>query len=119
MATPDEITNSRDTIDSRDIQERIDYLESLEEERGEDEQGELDSLLNLKEEANTSEWDHGVSFISEDYFEDYARQFAEDIGAISRDTQWPATHIDWDSAANEFQIDYTAVDFDGVTYYYR
>ncbi|KKK55784.1 hypothetical protein LCGC14_3071100, partial [marine sediment metagenome] len=44
---------------------------------------------------------------------------AEDIGAIAKDTSWPATSIDWEAAANELLIDYSSVDFDGVTYYFR
>ena len=117
-----EISNTQDTIDSRDIQERIDYLEALgedEEDIDEDEKEELEKLQAFKEEADASEWDFGVAFIHEDYFEDYAREFAEDIGAIGKDTQWPATHIDWDAAANELQMDYSSAKFDGVTYYFR
>lgn len=59
------------------------------------------------------------TMISEDDFEDYARELAEDIGAISRDTQWPATCIDWEYAAHELKMDYSEVEVDGVTYYFR
>lgn len=118
--TTTEITNSLDTTDSRDIEERIDYLESLDEGVIDgDESSELDKLRQLREDADTSEWSFGVAFISEVYFEDYARELAEDIGAIAKDTSWPATSIDWEAAANELLIDYSSVDFDGVTYYFR
>ena len=108
----------RDTLDSRDIQKDIDNLEEIEE-RNEDEQEELDKLQAFKDSVDSSEWDSGITFISEEYFEEYARDFAEDIGTISKDTQWPATHIDWDAAASELLIDYVAVELDGITYYYR
>lgn len=106
--------------DSRDIQTRIDELEALEEEIDEDDKEELKKLLAFKEEVgDDSEWDCGITFIAEDDFEDYARELVEDIGAIGKDTQWPATHIDWEAAANELQMDYTSAELDGTTYYYR
>jgi len=117
--TTTEISNSQDMIDSRDIIERVDYLEGLEDEADEDEKHELELLKALEEDAGTSEWGDGVTLINEDHFEDYAREFAEDIGAISRDTEWPATCIDWEKASNALQMDYSEVDFDGVTYYFR
>ena len=67
---------------------------------------------------DSSGWRHGKTLIRERYFETYARQFAEDVGAISRDDKWPATCIDWEQAAEELKMDYTSADFAGVTYYY-
>ncbi len=63
--------------------------------------------------------DNEPIMIPEDEFEDYARELAEDIGAISKDTQWPATCIDWEQAANELRHDYSEVEVNGVTYLYR
>ncbi|KKK61542.1 hypothetical protein LCGC14_3013290 [marine sediment metagenome] len=125
-----EITNNQDIIDSRDIVERIKELEGegvvpLDEIDQEDEvedaelAEELQHLKALTEEASSSEWSSGVTLISEDYFEDYAREFAEDVGAIDKSYDWPANHIDWERASNELQLDYMGVDFDGVTYYFR
>src|SRR5690349_9754034 len=34
--------------------------------------------------------------ILDDHFEDYAQEFAEDIGAINRDASWPNNCIDWE-----------------------
>lgn len=65
------------------------------------------------------EWSYGVALIREDNFEDYAREFAEDIGAIGRDAAWPCDCIDWEKAASELAMDYTSVDFLGYTYYVR
>ena len=64
-------------------------------------------------------WEDGETLIRESYFEDYAQELADDIGAIPRDVAWPYTCIDWERAARELQYDYTGADFDGVTYYYR
>ena len=106
--------------DSREIQERIDELEALEEDIDAEDKEELESLVAFKEDVgDNSEWDCGITFIDDDDFEDYARELAEDIGAIESDTHWPATCIDWERAADELRIDYSQIELDGVTYLYR
>lgn len=77
------------------------------------------SIVNLEEEIGSKEWAHGLQLIADSYFEEYARELAEDIGAISGDERWPATCIDWEKAAGELQYDYSSVEFDGETYWYR
>ena len=116
-----EITNSDDIIDSRDVIKRIDELEGLDE-RDEDEQEELDKLKALQDEAEgySPDWKYGATLIRESYFTKYAEQLAEDIGNYSsRDVKWPYTCIDWEKAADELKQDYTIVDFDGTDYYIR
>lgn len=80
---------------------------------------EYDAIVNLENEINSREWNSGLQLIADSYFETYAREFAEDIGAISGDERWPATCIDWEKAASELQYDYSSIDFDGETYWYR
>lgn len=81
---------------------------------------ELKSLLALAEEASGSpDWSHGEALIRDSYFEDYARELADDIGAINSDAGWPTCHIDWEAAADALKQDYTSVDFDGVEYWIR
>jgi len=81
-----------------------------------------EELVKLKELADEgeglSDWEHGVALISESYFETYARELADEIGAVQGEG-WPSHCIDWKHAAEELQMDYTAVEFDGVTYYAR
>lgn len=85
-----------------------------------DNQEELNSLRALAEEASGSpDWQYGETLIRESYFQDYAMQLAEDIGAVKGDEGWPLNCIDWEKAARELKYDYFAVDFDGVTYYVR
>ncbi len=86
-----------------------------------DDAAELVALLALKEdgETNTEDWSYGVTFISDDYFETYAQELAEDIGAIDREASWPAYHIDWEAAARDLQQDYTEIDVNGSTYWAR
>jgi len=156
----DEIDNSMDVIDSRDIIARIDELESeqtdfqgsleeakeeleaLDEEATDDEKfekkeavkeaeqalkefnddygEELTALKSIADECEGyGDWSYGETLIREDYFEDYARELAEDIGAIPKDSKWPCTCIDWEQAAEELKVDYTSIEFNGVTYYMR
>lgn len=76
------------------------------------------SIVSLSDEFDSNQWEDGITFVKDSYFEEYAREFAEDIGAISGDERWPATCIDWEKAAGELQMDYSSVEFDGETYWY-
>ena len=124
MAT--DISNNDDVIDSRDVIARIEELESEKEDCKENQeefenQEELDSLIALQDEAEgyAADWKYGEQLIRDSYFEDFARQEAEDLGYIKNDTSWPYTCIDWEQAADELQQDYTSVEFDGETYWIR
>jgi hypothetical protein len=125
------IDNSDDVIDSRDVIARIEELTdertahieagTRDEWDDSDECLELEKLEHLAEEASgyAADWQHGETLIRDSYFETYAREMAEDIGAVSDYAGWPSTCIDWKRAASELQWDYTSVDFDGVTYWVR
>jgi antirestriction protein len=117
------IDNSADIIDSRDIIARIEYLEGLDEEDPEREEtaDELKALLAFQEEAAgyCQDWNYGETLIRDTCFEDYARQLAEDVGAIPDNLRWPCTCIDWERAARELRMDYTSAEFDGATYWFR
>jgi hypothetical protein len=128
MTTATDISKYDDIIDSRDVIARIEELEvSIEYDReagdpvDEEETAELKALLELQEEAEgyAADWKYGEALIRDSYFVDYAQQLAEDIGAINPDASWPNSCIDWERAAKELQMDYTAVEFDGVTYWIR
>ncbi len=115
-----EVNNSLDVIDSRDVIARIEELEA-DEERDEADNEELAALKALADEAAgyAADWEHGETLIRDSYFKEYAMELADDIGAVPREYSWPASCIDWDQAARELQMDYTSVDFDGVTYWVR
>jgi hypothetical protein len=70
-------------------------------------------------ESYAEDWLHGATFIADSYFEEYAQELAEDIGAVNRNVEWPYTCIDWERAARELKSDYTAVEIDGATYWVR
>ena len=63
--------------------------------------------------------EHEPTMIPASDFEEYAQELAEEIGAISHDRQWPNYCIDWERAARELKMDYTSVEVNGTTYYFR
>lgn len=84
---------------------------------------ELDALLALCEELGGEvamrDGDCGP-MIPEDQFEDYARELADDVGAIdTRNYSWPASHVDWEAAAEALASDYTIVTYECTDYYVR
>lgn len=134
------VTNMDNIIDSRDVIARIEELEAEQEalmgdwngaseldkpaefHAWEKEHGEeLDSLCELAAEASkySEGWEYGEILIRDSYFVTYAQELAEDIGAVRPNAVWPNNCIDWERAAWELRMDYTAVDFDGVTYWIR
>ena len=120
------ISNTDDFIDSRDVIERIDELRAGWMATGDtddltpEEAGELAILEALADEGGVSpDWDYGETLIRDSYFREYAQNLASDIGAITDEYSWPASHIDWRAAAAALQQDYFDVDFDGVRYWIR
>lgn len=119
-----EITNTQNVIDSREIIERIETLESWRDDPtiglNEDEARELSVLLALAEEGeDLKDWKYGVTLVRDDHFEDYAQEYAKEIDAVKKDPTWPNNHIDWEAAADELKQDYTSIEFDDVTYWAR
>jgi hypothetical protein len=133
-----EISNTDDVIDSRDVIERIEELEAIalpihNVETGEDELdpnvtdderadavAELALLKTLAEEAEgyAPDWQYGEMLVRDSYFTDYARELLEDCGDIPKNLPH-YIEIDWDATARNIQQDYTSVEFDGVTYWIR
>lgn len=112
------MNNYDDITDSRDVITRIEELEGTED-RDDEEQIELDTLRDFAAEAEgyCEDWEHGAQLIRDTYFTTYAQELGEDVMDVS--CSWPFTCIDWDQAARELKMDYTAVEFDGVTYWVR
>lgn len=127
MPTKTRPCNTDDIIDSRDVIEAIEDIETeLEGEPGNlltsDEADELRAeLATLKDlsDGYAPDWEHGEALIRDSYFETYAQELADDIGAVDANARWPMSCIDWEQAARELQQDYTQVDFDGVAYWIR
>ena len=137
MSNTNNLDLSADLIDVRDIIARVEELEqgrdgyeadALDAWRenypgDEEELGALTAILDdLKDSGGDEQWRgdwYPVTLIRDDYFEDYARELAEDIGAIVKHVQWPNNHIDWTAAAEALQQDYTSTDIEGTDYWYR
>lgn len=149
MTTKTAISNTDDMIDSRDVIERIEELTSDRniftehrenvnvqdvdgynaavadlKEWHEDYDHELADLESLADEASdyAADWESGEQLIRDTYFEEYAEQLADDLGITNGnngDAMWPLYCIDWERAARDLQMDYTSVEFGGVTYWIR
>ena len=78
---------------------------------------ELQPLLDLKAE-DIPEWDDGATLIPESDWEEYVEDLLKDCGYISNDVPWWIV-IDWPATADNVAVDYSTVDYDGDTYYYR
>jgi len=113
----DEASEAALEIASEEVTDAESNLEAAESDFGNDEKEELDELETLENEI--SEFKHGETMIPENDFEDYARELAEDIGAISGNEEWPCNCIDWERAARELAMDYSTVEYQGDTYLVR
>lgn len=100
-----------------DLKAAREALSDWDDENGE----ELKTLRELCEEGESSadDWPHGVTLIRDSYFVQYAMDLADDLGLIDRKVGWPNSCIDWNQAARELKMDYTSLEFEGVTYYVR
>lgn len=118
---------SDDTIDVRDIIARVEKLnpEYSDIKLTDDEAEELAALRaildELKGNGGDEKWRgdwYPVTLISERAFEDHARELLEECGTIPRDLPWYVA-IDWETTAQHVQGDYTSIDIDDTTYWYR
>jgi hypothetical protein len=148
MTKTREIHNGMDIIDSRDVIARLEELESdrqtaidavtwdveaepngawttqngtvVSDDWDEGQEIEYQALKALADEGESApDWRYGEGLIRDSYFQQYAEELADDIGAIDGNARWPLNHIDWEAAAEELKQDYTSVDFDGETYWMR
>lgn len=81
---------------------------------------ELKALKDLQDEAEgyCPDWNYGATLIRDDYFEDYCQELVQDIGDLPHGIPNYIV-IDWEATADNIKVDYTSVDFDGVTYWVR
>lgn len=126
-----DISNPGDVFDIRDVIDRFLDIEEPPTRMGEiddadDDKDEREQLRAFLDEVRGNGGDHQwrgdwypTGFIADSYFENYAREFADDIGAIKDDNSWPYTCIDWEQAAKELRMDYSSVDVGDSTYWYR
>lgn len=140
-----EISNMDDIIDVRDVITRVEELrderdsfvigapDGTETEAPEqwaaenaDEAAELAQLEELLSDlcgyGGDEQWDgdwYPITLIRDSYFTDAMQELCEDIGDMPRDGFPAYMVIDWEATAKNLQVDYSSVEFDGVTYWYR
>ena len=106
-----------DIIDSRDL---LDELKTLDEEDSYDKER-IEMIDDLKEEVGKDNFEMGVTFIRENYWVQYCEDLAYDCGYMDRqDNNNPLHyHIDWQGWADAVEMDYSQIDFNNDTYYWR
>ena len=104
-----------DIIDSREL---LDELKTLDKEYDEER---IQQINDLIEEVGEDNFEMGVTFIRENYWESYCEDMAYDFGFLDRqdDNNPLHYHIDWQGWADAVEMDYSQTDFDGDTYYWR
>ena len=122
MNTTDSLMND-DTIDGRDIRDRIEELEAVEAPT-EEESAELTDLTAFLHEARqyNSDADEGETIIAESHFVDYIKELIDDcydLPAELTSGEWPYRHmtINYEAAAEEAKVDYAELTFRGRTFY--
>ena len=112
-----DITNSDDVIDSRDI---LDYIEKYEDDADfKDEVKALQSIVKQYCDNYTEglkDLEFGVFFIRDSYFEDYMWDFFLEVNHIDEALH---CYIDIEAFARDQQYNYSYIDFDGETYWYQ
>lgn len=123
----------QDIIDVRDLIARFEELESLKDNAGgtfnepytaedAEELKALQALLSdLKGNGGDEQWRgdwYPLSLIREGYFVAYTEELVKDTEGLPRD--FPSyIVVDWEATAENVKADYSTVEFDGQTYYYR
>lgn len=115
-------------LDPRDVEEQIEELAAgIEEFNDQDDvtdedrdardeaQELLDALIELRDDAAYA-FSNQETLIHEDYFTDAMRELVEDCYSI---TAPDFLVIDWEATADNLRVDYSEVEFQGTTYYYR
>lgn len=118
-----------DVFDTRDLQERLEDLLSLgladmtDEERAydfENEVAELELLLELRDEIGDTTFLDGEAMIRESYLTEYFQEMLYDIGDLPKELPfYIENNIDWKGVTDDLLMDYSEVEIDGVTFYYR
>lgn len=104
-----EISNTQDVIDSRDVIERYNELKATFNDLYDDEKEELEMLTKLMEEGDEfADWEFGMILVRDDYFEDYAQSYCEEIGLIASDREANGNNflnmfVDWEGVATYLQ----------------
>jgi len=124
-----------DLLDTRDLMARFDELESERDDLETDEaKGQWDDSDDGKEFADLEElleelrgnggdeqwkgsW-YPVTLIADSYFVEAMEELVKDIGDMPSEIPGYMV-IDWDATAENLRADYSSVEYQGTTYWYR
>lgn len=119
-----------DQFDIRDVIARFEELEDLKDTGAPDdftaeEHEEFLILLSFLEEVKgyggdeqwRGDW-YPLGFIHEDYFVEAMEELVKDIGDLPKEIP-SYIAIDWNATAENLRVDYSSVDIDGETFWYR
>lgn len=137
MTTKTELDLNADTIDIRDIIARVEELEAEAQELNQtenfnlwahtypDHAAELATLCNILAElagnGGDEQWRgdwYPLVLIRDSHFKDYIRELLADCGDVSAKLPNYVV-VDWDATARNFHVDYSTIEINGATYWYR
>ena len=104
-----------DYLDSRDILDRIKYLES-ESELDDEDKDELKVYQELRAEIGEEYFDQGITFIKDTYFSEAMRDDFLDFNQIDEALEG---YIDFDAWETDRSMDYDEIGIGGYAYSYR
>ena len=140
-----EIDYSSDVLDSRNLDERLDYLTSIKdtrldwmdakreamsdeeiEELEDNEPKEFDDAMKEELEAleeakdEIPEWRDGNTLVNMDYWAQYCKELVRDVGDMPKGLpSYIEDNIDWDGVADDLSHDYSTIEIMGNMFYYR
>jgi hypothetical protein len=107
--------------DAEKLEDLEQSLKDWDEENGE----EFATLKEMLEDLAGAGGDHDwrgdwypVTLIRDSYFVDAMRELVQDIGDMPREIP-SYIEIDWEKTADNLRADYSSIEYDGVTYWYR
>lgn len=119
-------------VDSRDVNDYIEHLESnlteLQEQDDENENEESEETSQIREQVDSlrefieecrqynTDWDYGAQLIPIDRFTEYAEELVKDVGDLPQNIP-DYIVIDWGETAENLKEDYTEVTYLGESYY--
>lgn len=106
--------SSNFVIDTRDLLAWVEFNTDLEDEDAE----QCSIVISLLDDIGIQSSRNGITLIHENYFEDYVQEWYSEVYGDDL-INAPGLEIDWVKTTKNFRQDYTSIDFDGITFWYR
>jgi len=105
-----------DVLDSRDLLDELKTLDKI------DDIERIAAIEELIEEVGRDNFEMGVAFIRENYWQEYCEDIAYEFGYLDGSPSGYnpiSNHIDWEGWADAVAMDYSQTEFNGDTYHWR